>query len=156
MTIFTSYYSNIKNIPPDYFLVSTSGAISVEIEAAVDSWNKSLAPSKSIYFEYKENSDWSKYVSRFKTEILSKVDWLEKLEQWEEKANKIGKNLDNIVLLCYEAADSGDGLGQFCHRHILAESIENEFKIIVKEYGYQQYVRSNYKLIMVNNAGILF
>lgn len=150
MKIWTSYYANIKNIPEDYFLVSTSGGITPEIEAAVDSWNQSLAPSKEIFFEYKENPDWEQYAKRFKAERLPNVDWLEKLEQWEEKANKIGKKIDNIVLLCYEKPTD------FCHRQILAENVEKEFRTEVQEFGHPNHERTMYRMRPKANTDFLF
>lgn len=153
MKIHTSYYamlSSIKKDHPDYFLVSTSGSITPEIETAVDSWNQSLAPSKDIFFEYKNNPDWEQYSDRFKAERLPKVDWLVKLEEWEEKANKIGKNIDNIVLLCYEDSET------FCHRHILAEDIEKEFRTEVQEYGHPNHERTMYRMRPKANTDFLF
>jgi len=147
MVIKTSYYGqlhDIKDKHPDWFLVSISGWIPDEIKAQMDSHNQSLAPSKDIYDEYESDKDWRKYTKRFKDERLSKVDFLEKLEQWEEKANKIGKNIDTIVLFCYE------GIGEFCHRHIVAEAIENEFKTTVNEYNYENYKKVDYKLQSVS------
>ena len=150
MKIWTSYYANIRNIPEDYFLVATSGMIPKEIEAVVDSWNQSLAPSKSIFLENKETPDWEQYVKRFKAERLPKVEWLEKLEQWEEKANKIGKNIDNIVLLCYEKPSD------FCHRQILAEAIEKEFRTEVQEFGCDNHDRTQYRIKPKANTDFLF
>ena len=149
MKIWTSYYANMKNIPADFFLVSTSGAISDDIKKNVDSWNQSLAPSKSIYFEYKNTQDWKQYVKRFKEERLT-FDWMDKLVQWEEKSKSLNKTLDNIVLLCYEKPT------EFCHRHILAESIEKEFNIIVEEYGFKNYERVDYKMELKKSADFLF
>ena len=150
MKIYTSYYANIRNIPDDYFVVATSGAISPEIEAAVDSWDRKLAPSKEIYFEYKDNPDWQQYTRRFKAERLPKVEWLEMLEKWEEKANKIGKNLDNVVICCYEKPTD------FCHRQILAEDIENEFKTKVEEFGLDRHERDNYRMKPMASTDFLF
>lgn len=150
MTIYTSFYGNMRNIPKDYFLVAVSGAVPDEILTHVDSWNQKLAPSKDIYFEYKKSSDWNNYVSRFKEERLPKIDWLEMLCKWEKLANDSGKSLDTIVLLCYEKPIES------CHRFILAESIENEFKTKVLEYGFENHHRNNYRLEIENNSDILF
>lgn len=155
MKIHTSYYGNIHNIPKDYFLVSSSGWIPDEIQALVDSWDKKLAPSLDIYNQYKENNREDIYIARFKTERLVSIDWLTMFEQWETKANNIGKTLDNIVLLCYESAIDDMGKNVFCHRHILAESIENEFKTNVNEIGYEKFVRVDYKLVN-NSTDFLF
>ncbi len=153
MKIWTSYYGmleKIKDIHPDYFLVSTSGAIPGEIMASVDAWEKPLAPSWSIYKEYKDDPNWKIYTRRFKQEILPHIDWMEYLEKWEEIANKIGKNLDNVVILCYEKPTD------FCHRNILAESIEEEFRTEVREIGLKNMLRVNYKWEMESAADALF
>ena len=156
MKIWTSFYGNMKKIPKDFFVVAASGGLPESLKASVDSWAIDLAPSKSIFFEYKDNPDWKKYAHRFKDEILSKIDWLEKLEIFESEANKIGKTVDNIVVMCYEVADTGAGKGLFCHRHILAESIEKEFSTKVLEYGYEDYDRLNYKLEKPCSVDFLF
>lgn len=65
-----------------------------------------------------------------------------------------GKIIDNIVFLCYDAADTGKG--DYCHRFILAESFEQEFYTTVLEYGYENYSRINYRLEIVNKTDILF
>lgn len=150
MKLYTSYYGNLKNIPQDYFIVSASLNITEELKVAVDSWDTDLAPTKDIFFDYKQNGNWEKYVTKFKVDVLPKIDWLEKLEQWEEKANKINKQIENIVLLCYEKPDD------HCHRHILSEQFEKEFKCVVKEFGHENMIRSGYKLIIENNMDILF
>jgi uncharacterized protein YeaO (DUF488 family) len=150
MTLWTSYYGNMRNIPKDYFLVATSGAVPDEILAHVDSWNQKLAPSKDIFIEYKQTRDWDRYVERFKEERLTHIDWLEMLCKWEDKANENGKTLDNIVLLCYEQPIES------CHRFILAESVENEFKTKVLEYGFEKYDRINYRLNEPISTDFLF
>lgn len=150
MKIYTSFYGNLRNIPKNYFIVSASGAISDEILMNVDIQEKGLAPSKEIFFEYKENADWNNYVKRFKEERLPKIDWLLYLEKWEKLANENGKDINNIIICCYEKPDT------FCHRHILAENFEEEFKTVVKEWGHENMIRSNYKLIIENNTDILF
>lgn len=150
MKIWTSYYANIRNIPKDYLLVSASGGITEDIENAVDVWDKKLAPSKSIFNEYKGTGDWKGYTDRFKEERLPKVDWLERLEQWEESANKIGKEMDNIVILCYEKPSD------FCHRQILAENVEETFKTKVDEFGHEDKMRNNYRMEIENNMDLLF
>ena len=159
MKIVTSYYGHLKTIKeehPDWFLVSSSGWIPDDILNSIDIQDKGLAPSKDIYYEYETKKDWEHYVKRFKAERLPKVDWLEKLEKWEETANKIGKKTETIVILCYEGVESEDNKGHFCHRHILAESIEKEFNTSVDEYGFPNYIRENYRMIPEFNTDFLF
>lgn len=150
MKLYTSFYGNLRNIPSEFFIVSASRGLTEELKMAVDSWDIDLAPTQSIFHDYKNDGDWAKYVMRFKADVLPKIDWLEKLEKWEETANKLNKYLDNIVILCYEKPED------HCHRHILSEHFEKEFKTEVKEYGYENMVRDNYKLTLANNMDILF
>lgn len=156
MKLYTSFYGNLRNIPSEFFIVSASRGLTEALKLAVDSWDIDLAPTQSIFNDYKSDGDWAKYVMRFKADVLPKIDWLEKLEKWEETANKLNKTLDNIVLLCYESPFDNCGRGQFCHRFILSEHFEKEFKTEVKEYGYENMVRDNYKLTLANNMDILF
>jgi hypothetical protein len=151
MKVWTSYYANIKNIPNDYFLVSTSRYVSEDILLNVDIQDLELSPTVEIFKEHKDNPNHQKFIKDFKSAVLENIDWLEKLETWETMATKNGKDISNIVLLCYE------GAGDFCHRHILGESIENEFKTIVKEWGFEKMARTkDYKLVIENNMDILF
>ena len=150
MKLYTSFYGNLRNIPRDYFLVSVSVGLTEELKVSVDSWDIDLAPSMNILNDYKKSENWGKYTHSFKMDILSKIDWLEKLEHWEEKAKKIKKTMDNIVLFCYEKPTD------HCHRHILAEHFENDFKCSVKEFGHEHMIRDNYRLINSSSLDILF
>lgn len=156
MQIQTSYYGNIKKLPEDFFIVAISGGIPDALKDAVDYWDQDLAPSLSIFNEYKKIPDSENYVSRFQKEIMPNIDWLEKLETYERMANDLNKMVDNIVFLCYEKVDSGDGKGVFCHRHVVAEIIEREFKTVVTEYGYEDCKRENYRLVQPISVDFLF
>jgi uncharacterized protein YeaO (DUF488 family) len=131
MKIFTSYYANIKNIPRGYFLVSASGGIADGIKDTIDVWDKTLAPSWSIYKEYKEGNDTALYTRRFAAEILPKIDWKQKLKTW---ASWYGEDA-NIVILCYEKP------GEFCHRHLLAQDIKEKLNIDVEELANLQSIK---------------
>lgn len=153
MKIYTSYYgmlSKIKEEHPDWLLVSISGWIPDEILAHVDIQDKSLAPSKDIYNEYDNNSDWEHYTTRFKAERLPKIELLEKLELWEKIANEKNKDISNIVLFCYEKPTD------FCHRHIVSEAIEKEFRTEVQEFGHPNHERTMYRMRPKANTDFLF
>lgn len=156
MKLYTSFYGNLRNIPSEFFIVSASRGLTEALKLAVDSWDIDLAPTQSIFNDYKSDGDWAKYVMRFKADVLPKIDWLEKLEKWEETANKINKKIENIVLLCYEAPFDNCGRGQFCHRFVLAEAFEKEFKTVVLEYGFGNCERINYKLSKPISTDFLF
>lgn len=62
-------------------------------------WWKSLSKEKQQLEEYQRL-----YIEEFKRSTLDKLD-----------VNTVAKQLDNMVLLCYENPKG------FCHRHIVAE-----------------------------------
>lgn len=122
MKIVTSYYANIKNLPEDYTLISISGRISEDILNAIDIHDKALAPSWSIFKDYKETYDTEVYEKRFVNEVLPNINLKHKLKEWQEISGN-----DKFALLCYETPND------FCHRHIVAEAF-NEIGFEVKEY----------------------
>lgn len=122
MIIATSYYANIKNLPTDYTLISISGRISEDIFNNIHIHDKTLAPSWSIYKDYKDSYDSEVYEERFKKEVLPKVNLNKKLKEWQEQSGN-----DKFILLCYETPND------FCHRHIVAEAF-NDLGYNVTEY----------------------
>jgi len=142
--------SKIKEEHPTWLLISISGWIPDGILENVDTQDKSLAPSKDIYTEYDENPDWELYTKRFLAERLPKVDFLKKLENWEEIANNNNKDVENIVLFCYEKPED------FCHRHIVSEAIEKEFRTEVQEFGCDSHDRTQYRIKPKANTDFLF
>lgn len=131
--IYTSYFANIKKLPPDM--------ITVSISAKAPSWYegfeyKNLSPSYSILMEYKAGKDENLYIKRFKGEILNKRNSGKVIEELYDLLDDNQKyllsvcncpswenNRINICLLCYEKPDD------FCHRHLVSEWL--------REYGYQ-------------------
>ena len=63
------------------------------------------------------------YTERFKNEILENIDINEIFKSWSFKYGPLKK----FVLLCYEEPN------EFCHRHIVAEAIENKYSIKILE-----------------------
>jgi uncharacterized protein YeaO (DUF488 family) len=141
MKFFTSYYANIKNIPKDYILVSISGDIPDYIKEQMNIWDRRFAPNWDLFKEYKNSPEGqqreNKYVERFKNEVLTKYDSTDILKDWSDKA---GLN-EKFVLLCYEVPED------FCHRHIVAEALEEKYGVEIPEIGIDNtiYERKNYK-----------
>ena len=111
----TSYYSKNSNHP-------NAVAISAKVpEFYTGKHVKILAPSWSIFKEYKDDESnpiaISRYTERFYNEILSKLNPIEIF-------NLLG---ENAVLLCYEAP------GKFCHRHLVAEWLMRNLNIKIVE-----------------------
>jgi len=141
--ILTSYYDNIQNIPKEYILISVSGGISKAIEESVDLWDRTLAPSLSIYDEYSASRDHVRYTERFTAERLTKINWEDKIRNWEALfPNR------TLVLLCYEKPD------EFCHRHLLAEAIFRSLGITVAEFSNDSYIDSAYLQRLENKVAL--
>jgi len=78
---------------------------------------KKLAPSWSIYSEWKASGDNDLYIKRFNSEILTPLSP-------EEVYENLG---DDAILLCYESAE------KFCHRHLVAEWLMKNLGVEIKE-----------------------
>ena len=123
MNIYTSYFAQLKNFPSNFVTVSICGW--------PPKWYnglryKKVAPSWSILEEYKNNPDIEKYTNRFNKEILSKIS----PQDFINDIKKITNNAENVILLCYEKPSD------FCHRHLVAEWINNNTDIKIKELEY--------------------
>lgn len=106
---YTSYFANIKNLPPDVVPIAICGK-SPEGYKGLE--YKKLAPSWSIYSEWKyQHHNNSIYIDRFYKEILDKLDPLV-VEQ--ELLNRVVRGM-SFCLICYEKPND------FCHRHIVAD-----------------------------------
>lgn len=126
MKIWTTYFANIKKLDLDKVVpISICGK-------AVDGWQfpqyKKLAPSWSIYKEYKDSGDKERYTRRFIAEILSELDPSQVINDLIRLA---GEERKDIALVCYEKP------GDFCHRHLVADWL-GKFGIKVLEYGLEE------------------
>ena len=108
--IYTSYFAHYK------------GDDGVAICLWLPSWSTNikhypeLAPTQDILLKWKNSAqsklDERDYIETYKKEVLGKLD-----------VNKVAKDLDGKVLLCYEKT------GKFCHRNIVRDwFIENGYE----------------------------
>ena len=109
--IYTSYFGNLKNIPPDIFPIA--------ICAKPPNWFngpniKILAPSYEILSKYKLDGNSNQYAQAYNHEILHFLYAPKLVHFLDVKAS--GKD---VVLLCYETPD------KFCHRHLVAKWLNN-------------------------------
>ena len=116
--IYTGYYSKVKDYKSSGFTVVS---ISRTEPFPVDGKLLMLAPDEKTLTAYKNH-------------------WINEEEytfEYLEQLDRIGiVNIlsaihcfgDNVVLLCWEAPD------KFCHRHILADYINRNTKLDIKEY----------------------
>ena len=123
ISIFTSYYANIKKLPDTILPISIS-IFPPKYLQDIDS-EKLLAPSDKILTTYKSsqknNLDRKHYIKTFKEEILNNINLKEILNNLEELA--LNNNKTGIALLCFEQPND------FCHRQIVAEAIEIELNL---------------------------
>ena len=110
MKIYTSYFSNIPNLEKAGIACC---AICLKVPAFFEGPNlASVAPSGSILMDHKRDHDDKKYKERYINEILCAYRFHP--EYITEFLEKISGGRD-VALLCYERPED------FCHRHILAE-----------------------------------
>ena len=133
MKIWTSYFANIKKLEND-------GIYCVAICNKVPTFFKgpnieSVAPNNSILWEYKKSAetdtDKERYRQRYIDEVLCAYRFHPEYFTDLLQSFSDSENSKDIALLCYERPDD------FCHRHILAEWLNerlSERGIIIEEY----------------------
>ncbi len=119
MKIYTSYYGNLRklnanNIVPIGISLYTPRYVKV-------SSIRYVAPHKAMLFGGLTKEEYTKLYYK---DILSKVDPKRFLE--DVKMLSQGKD---VALLCYEK------IGDFCHRHLLADWLKKELNIELEEFG---------------------
>lgn len=125
MSIYTSYFANIKNIPSNMVTIAICGK-SPDTYTGLE--YKKLAPKYGFFMQWKEDHDNDKYIECFEKEVLEPLVVEEVVKDLLLLSGNIkGLNYSpEIVLLCFEHP------GKFCHRHLVAEWFEKN-GIIVKE-----------------------
>lgn len=109
--IYTTYFAKLNKLPQSIFPVSVSlylpkGILITEL--------KVLAPTKEILFNYKNDKDEIKYKNDYIEKVLNKLNATELVNY----LYSISNNKD-VALICYESPE------KFCHRHIIAEWLNN-------------------------------
>jgi hypothetical protein len=111
--VFTSFFANVKNLPPDLVPVSIA-------RGAPRGWKGRnelrLSPTWAMLKLPKPEYD-----ARF-AEVLAQLDPA-------EIALALG---DNAVLLCWEKP------GEWCHRRMVAEWLEQALGIEIPEFGFER------------------
>lgn len=119
--IYTGYYAKLKNYSIfDMDFVAISGKRPDFYEGL---YYSDFAPRYEMFQRWKNKEITNEgYTKEYKA-------WLDSLDKEEirkdfEKYNVVGKD---CILLCYEKA------GDFCHRHVLADWLEENFGFKVEE-----------------------
>lgn len=74
---------------------------------------KKLAPSWSIFKQWRDVHDEIVYTKRFNIEVLSDLQFVDVLQTLTDFATR--ESATGIAMLCYEKP------GDFCHRHLVAD-----------------------------------
>lgn len=121
--IYTGSYTNFKNYTED---LPVAVSISGDRGKMVNFEGKcfpALAPKFEFWKIWHENigkineeENTAYYIREYVSKVLNHLD-----------PNKVFKELDNSILLCYEPSL------EFCHRHIVAFWLEKNLNIIVPE-----------------------
>lgn len=120
--LYTSYFAQIKNLPPNIIPVSICGK-------APDWYRglqyKKLAPRYGFFSAWKRNHDNDFYVRHFNAEVLRGLNPTRVVsELWYLLSEEIRAQMrvpffDNpdwhVALVCYERPEV------FCHRHLVAD-----------------------------------
>ena len=119
--IYTTYFAKLKSLPKDVLPISICGK--------APTWYtglqyKKLAPKYDFFMEWKQNHDNDYYIKCFNEQVLDKLDILTVLRNLIDMMNGECKH---IALVCYEKPTD------FCHRHLVAEWLENSLNIKIEE-----------------------
>lgn len=115
MKIYTSYFGNLRNIPPDIVPIS----IARHTPAWFDGQRiEILAPNEHTRAKYNFDGNKERYTREYTNDVLQYL-YAPKLVQILEVRSG-GKD---VVLLCYESPE------KFCHRHLLSNWLnQNGFR----------------------------
>lgn len=125
--LYTSYISNMKNLPDGKMVLITRWAPkSLDLSKFNDaSWEPILAPADSLLASYKNGA-------------MTKVEMLNKYKEYLNNSlavneiclelSKAIKDGENVYLICYEKEVFD------CHRSVLAQYISDKYDIPWMEY----------------------
>lgn len=118
--IYTSYFAQLRNLPKNIVPISICGK--------APDWYKGiqykvLAPKYQFFMEWKKNKDNDYYIKHFQEEVLDGLDVYDVVDRLYELSE--GKD---IALICYEKPTD------FCHRHLVADWLNDTWDIICEEW----------------------
>lgn len=124
MKIATGYFARVKEyLDKGYAPISIALKQPWFLNGQVGMWGYSpLAPTKDI-LALKNNPE--EYTKKYQEDILGKLE--PSMVYHHLKQIAMEAKTDKVVLLCWE------GLGKFCHRHIVADWLKENLGIEVKE-----------------------
>ena len=127
MKIYTSYFAKTKELE-ELGLFPVSIAYKTPPFFKNPSFGGSCGPTASILYEYKKNPDKERYIRRYKDECL--VIWKDP-QILIDGLKYVSKGKD-VALMCYEKP------GDFCHRHLLADFLNEKLGLDIKEFEFKK------------------
>jgi uncharacterized protein YeaO (DUF488 family) len=106
--IYTSYFANIKKLPPEVIPVSIC---QIPPAAYKGLMYKKLAPPKELIRAYKKNPNERDYMLKYNERVLANLNQFAVLKDIEAL---VPQGTTQIALICYEKP------GDFCHRRLVA------------------------------------
>lgn len=117
--IYTSYFGNHRRLPKEMKWVSI--ARKTPLGFTGERWEE-LAPSSDLLSDYKSGkTDQQGYTQRY-------MKQLDDLVATQPEYFDRFKTDDDLILFCYEK------IGDFCHRHLLANYLRTHYDLNVSEY----------------------
>ena len=126
MKIYTSYFAKTKELE-ELGIFPVSIAYKTPSFFKNPSFGGSCGPTASILYEYKKNPDKERYIRRYKDECL--VIWKDP-QILIDGLKYVSKGKD-VALMCYEKH------GDFCHRHLLADFLNEKLGLDIKEFEFK-------------------
>lgn len=126
--IYTSYFSQLKNLPPNI--------IPISICAKAPEWYsglqyKKLAPKYDFFMKWKQTHDNNYYIECYNDQVLSHLSIqsvITDLISLVNQVNNYDPSTTSICLMCYEKPHD------FCHRHLVAEWLKS-YNLDCKEWS---------------------
>ena len=128
--IYTSYFSNkkLKNKHNDMMFIPVCNRL--YINSGYADWYRELSPDPTELERFQNSLKTKQDKEKFTNKYIEKLNSLRKDQILDKYVNDllVRVQYEDVVLLCYENKK------EFCHRHILAEYLNEYYDLRITEY----------------------
>ena len=124
MEIYTSYFGNAKALEKADIVMVGIARWKPKFFSGIN-----LLDVAPLPFMLKGNLTREQYIESYNRYVLDKLD----CKRFLDILGKISLGKD-VALCCYEKPND------FCHRHLLADYLENKIGLVVEEFGFSKNV----------------